>query len=280
MKVNLAKLFRSFFLSGYYKAPAILHFFLLQLLMGCVFLSTAGATQKSVSEAIVIENDWPPYYFGKNRDTLPGFARELIEHCSSEAGIAPQFHFFPVKRMYSYLKKGEIDIAIFSYKKSREDFVYYGTESLFTSGYRPVVLKDSGITIEKMRDFDALKLGHLAGLIYSPDFLSYINQRKKNNTLITTTIGGATLKMLLEGIIDVYVDTRDTVLWRAKQEDVRDRLSIIDFDIKTSNYFLTISKNTQRIADPKSVLDRFDACIKSSKDNGSYSTIARKYGIE
>lgn len=169
------------------------------------------------TRAIVVENDWPPYYFGGSNGSHPGFAKELIKLCSPEGAIEPVFEFYPVKRMYSYLKKGEIDIAIFSYKKSREEFVVYGNEPIFTSGYRPIVLKESNITIKSLEDFDSLRLGHLAGLVYSPDYFEYIKKRMAENSLVTTTVGNASLRMLLEGIIDVFVDTSDTVLWRAKQ---------------------------------------------------------------
>lgn len=251
------------------------------LLSALVLLLTLPLPARATMDKIIaIENDWPPYYFGTKVTTLPGFAREIIEFCAPATGSEVTFSFFPVKRMYAYLKEGKIDLAIFSRKREREKFVHYAQEPIFSSGYRPVVRHDSAITITTLSDFDTLRLGHLAGLKYSPAFLSYLNARKSDETVITTTSGGHTLRMLLENIIDIYVDTRETVLWRAQEYGVSDAIKILDYDIKSSDYFITIAKNSPRITTPKKLLSLFDTCLKEMREDGNYARIAAKYGID
>ncbi|WP_167496412.1 ABC transporter substrate-binding protein [Desulfopila sp. IMCC35006] len=231
-------------------------------------------------QVIVVENDWPPYFFGETHEQLPGFARELLQKCIPSAGYVAKFQFYPLKRMYSYLQSGEIDIALFSHKADRDSFVLYGRESLFSSGYRPVIRSETDIRIDSLDDFDALRLGHLAGLKYSPSFLEYIDRRQKAGSLITTTTGDSALRMLLEGIIDVFVDTQDTVLWRAKKMGVLNRIKIVDYDIKSSDYFMAVAKKTKRIQAPQEFLDTFDRCLAEMKKNGEYTDIAKKYTIQ
>ena len=76
----------------------------------------------------IVENDWPPYYFAGKPNMPEGFAKEILKMCLSEMGYTCKFNFYPVKRMYSYMKKGKIDITLFSYKKerptSRKSFSY------------------------------------------------------------------------------------------------------------------------------------------------------------
>ncbi len=136
----------------------------------------------------IIENDWPPYYFADKSDEFEGFAKELLKMIISETEYTCKFTFYPVKRMYLYMEKGKLDIALFSYKKERESFVVYGKEPLFTSGYRPIVLAESDNKIRSLKDFDTLRIGHLAGLKYSRSFLEYVEKRKRAGTLVTTTI--------------------------------------------------------------------------------------------
>lgn len=226
---------------------------------------------------VIVENDWPPYYFRLPQTGFPGLARELLEICVQRTSYSPFFNFFPVNRMYAYLKSGEIDLAMFSYRADRDTMLHYGREPLFTSGYRPVVRAGESISITTLHDFDKLRLGHLAGLKYSPEFYQYIMERQKNGTLITSTIGDSPLKMLLEGIIDVFVDTESTVRWRARQLGVSAQVKILDFDIKTSDYFVTVSRQSPRITDPREFLDKLDSCIRELKENGKYEEIVGKY---
>ena len=124
----------------------------------------------------IVENDWPPYFFAGKSNGVEGFAKELLKMFIPERGYTCNFTFYPVKRMYSYMEKGKLDIALFSYKKERESFLVYGKEPLFTSGYRPVVLTGSDIKIRSLTDFDTLRIGHLAGLKYSRSFLEYVEK--------------------------------------------------------------------------------------------------------
>jgi ABC-type amino acid transport substrate-binding protein len=244
-------------------------------------LFTVGTASAAEERPIltVVENDWPPYFFAGKADAPEGFAKELLKPCLEQAGYGHKFEFYPVKRMYSYLETGKLDIALFSYKKSREALVEYGREPIFSSGYWPIVRADSDIRIESLSDFDGLKLCHLAGLRYSKEFLEYIKKRQQAGTLVVSTLGSSCLKMLLEGIVDVYVDTKDTSLWRAKQMDVLDKIRVVDFDIQTKDYFVTISKKSDAVKNKGSVLGTVDMCLKKAKKDGSYNKIAKRYGL-
>lgn len=251
----------------------------------CCILGTFQAVvaqnqEPTPAPVIIIESDWPPYFFGDIPQHQSGFARELLDVCIPETGYSPEYIFYPINRMRSYIKAGQVDIVIFSYKKPREQFVTYGHESLFVAGYRPVVRSDSGIEIHSLADFDKLRLGHLAGLRYSPTFLEYVEQRQAAGTLVTTSLGDTPLRMLLRDMVDVFVDTQDTVAWRAKQSGSVDKITILDFDIKTSEYFVTVSKNSPRIKSPRTFLNSIDQCVQRLKSDGTYAEIASKYGIQ
>ena len=250
---------------------------------GCLVfchLAVAQDQEPTSTPIFIIESDWPPYFFGGTASDQTGFARELLDICISETEFSPEYVFYPIKRMRSYIKAGQVDIVIFSYKKPREQFVEYGTEPLFVSGYRPVVRADSGLEIHSLADFDTLRLGHIAGLRYSPWFLEYVEKRKAAGTLVSTTLGDTPLRMLLQDMVDVFVDTQDTVAWRAQQSGSLDKITVLDFDIKTSEYFVTVSKNSPRITSPRTFLNTIDRCVQRLKSDGTYAEIAAQYGIQ
>lgn len=242
------------------------------------FLQAAAPAAAGQGVVTIVENDWPPYYFGGKPGTPAGIAKELLLLCLPETGYTPSFNFYPVKRMYAYLEKGLIDIAVFSHKKERESFLLYGKEPLFSSGYRPVVRAGSNIRIAAIKDFDGLRLGHLAGLRYSKAFKAYVEQRERAGTLVTATTGDSCLRMLLAGMIDVFVDTEDTVLWRAKQADALGDIKILDFDIRTSPYYVTVSRQSAGIEDKALFLNRLDETLRAAKKDGRYAAIVEKYG--
>jgi polar amino acid transport system substrate-binding protein len=241
-----------------------------------LFSNPQAAMAESPEVLSISENDWPPYFFAGKPDSPEGIGKEILKMCISEAGYGYKFEFYPVRRMYSYLEDGKMDIAVFSYKKERESFVIYGKEPIFSSGYRPVVLASGNIKISSLKDFDKLKVGHLAGLQYSKPFLEYIEKRRD---IIVTTAGDSCLKMLLSNIIDVFADTKDTVLWRAKQMNALDKIRVLDFDIQTSEYFITISKKSAVIKEKEMFLNSLDYCLKAAKTDGRYARIFEKYGI-
>lgn len=253
---------------------SIILIFAVFIIFNC-FSPNAGAQQ--VTTLNIVENDWPPYFFAGKKDLPQGIAKELLKLCIPGT-YNYSFKFFPVKRMYAYLENGQLDMALFSYKKQRTSFLVYGKEPLFSSSYRPVVLQGKNIRINSIKDFDSLRLGHLAGLKYSKDFFEYIEKRKQAKNLIIATTGNSCIRMLLEGIIDVFVDTRETILWRAKQIDILDKIKILDYDIQTRDYFVTISKASNLVKDKRDFLNKIDLCIKSSKENGQYKMITEKYG--
>ena len=80
-----------------------------------------------------------------------------------------------------------------------------------------MVLAGKNIQIKTIQDFDNLRLGHLEGLKYSKDFYDYVEARRKKGSLIIATTENSCLKMLLNNMIDVFVDTQDTALWQAKE---------------------------------------------------------------
>lgn len=225
----------------------------------------------------IVASDWPPYIFGEKPGELKGIAKELLEMCVPQTGYDTKFESYPVKRIFAYLEEGKADVSVFSYKKEREDFLFYGKEPLFASGYRPVVLAGKNIQIRTLQDFDKLRLGHLEGLKYSKNFYEYIELRRKKGNLVIATTEDSCLRMLLNNMIDIFVDTQDTTLWRAKEMNALDKIRVLDFDIQTQNYFTVVSKKSKKIKDIPAFLQQTDECLKKVKADGRYDAVIRKY---
>ncbi|MFC1850860.1 substrate-binding periplasmic protein [candidate division CSSED10-310 bacterium] len=243
-----------------------------------VFLISPPAAVSAEDVVLMLSNNnWPPFFFGRESDTEKGIAREILEHCLTKMGYAFEFKFYTLRRMHHYMEQGKLDIAIYSYKKSREAYLIYGQEPLFSAVYRPIVRADSDIKISSISDFDNYKLGHLAGLQYSDEFFEYTMKRAKEGTLVIMPSEEVVLDLLLKQHIDVFVSTDTSILYRAKQRGILDKIKILDFEIRTSIYRVTFSKKSKSIKNKKDFLKQLDQCIRTLKAEGHYKKILDKY---
>ena len=116
----------------------------------------AWANQKIVN---INDINWPPYFFIDNQTkkyTL-GIGKEILNHCIKQAGYEVNYIRLPIKRTHHYMKQGILDITVYSYNKSREDFLLYSKEPIFSSEYGFLVRADSNIEINTIDDVGLTK---------------------------------------------------------------------------------------------------------------------------
>ena len=249
-------------------------------LIVCIMLLYFSAVD--ASEKIIIDNpDWPPFFFGSDKNAPKGIGREIIEMALKKDGEKFHFERFPIKRANFYLKSGNIDIGLYSYKKKREAFVYYSKEPLFSTKYRFMVRSDSSIKVRSYKDLNFLVFGYLDGLSFTPELLTVIKRKKKYNEVVNLY----SLNSLLRGlagkiqIFDITADSESTLLWKANTMKIRDKVKILDYEIGSKIYYLVISKKSKNIIDKKRFLKNFDSFLKAIKRDGTYGKIFTKYGI-
>lgn len=248
------------------------------IIIFCYFSFTAHA------QSTVIINDvaWPPYFFIGNKAVREGIAKELLNICIQQAGYKTEFRRLPIKRTHLYMEHGDIDVTIYSYQKPREKFLVYAKESLFSSEYGFMVRADSDIKITNLTDLAPYKIGHLAGLSYTPELMKIIKTKAKNKQLTTGYSLTAMFSQLLAPTprFDIMADSKITFYWQAKTLGVSDKIKVLDFTIKKKNYFITVSKKSKNIADPQVFLAKTDQCLKELKSNGQYKTLLASYGYK
>lgn len=225
----------------------------------------------------VSDNDWPPYFFGGAPSGPPGVAKEILTMCLPRAGLPFAFQHFPLPRMTASMQSGALDVAIYSRKPERDAYLVYGSEPLFSETYRPIVRADSTIRIERISDFDRLRLGHQAGLVYSDDFFRYVQARQRAGTLDITTENESNIRKLAAGLIDVFVNIESAVRWDARRLDLADSLKVIEFDVQRADYFVTVSRASPRVGDKAAFVARVDDCIREIKADGRYESILARY---
>ncbi|WP_176736692.1 substrate-binding periplasmic protein [Oligoflexus tunisiensis] len=254
-----------------------LRYILMTLLLANQVSFGAEAPQPTIR---INDATWPPYFY---QDRAPGqkagLAKDIIQICLPRMKRNFEYVQLPIERMQNLMQSGEIDINFFSYKKERESFVTFGKELAFSTAYQPVVRKDANITIQSLADFDKYKLGHTIGLRYAPEFWDYIQKRKQRNDLDETPSNESNLKKLLAGRIDTFVADASSIRSLSADMGVLDRIRLLDFRIYEGDYYLSLSKKSPRVINPRAFVQEFDHCLADLKKDGTYCKILQTYQL-
>lgn len=243
------------------------------------FIGILFCNALSSKDIIINDPDWPPYFFKGESYQPIGFAKELLLFCLPKTGYQTRFIYHPIKRMRSYIETGKIDVHIYSYKPNRDAFLHFGKEPIFKSSYKPFINRKSPFEINTLEDFKGLRIGHLQGLKYSADYLNFLESKWDSGYLRSVTTNVSLVTLLYDQKIDTFVNTVDTVYWLSTTLGMREDIVAVDFDIQTKEYFVAISKKSNRIKDKKAFLNTLDTCIKEAKTSGLYDNIKAGYGI-
>lgn len=250
-----------------------------------IFLIIIFASLNTVAspKKVLFINDikWPPFFFPSNEGDNIGFGKEIINECLTRNDLQLQYINLPIKRTHVLMQSGELDISVYSHKKEREKFIVYGEEPIFFSNYGFASRKTDNITISKLEDIKQYQLGHLAGLAHTAELMKIIEEKKALNQV---TIGyniDSMLKQLTAATqrFQILPNSIETLLWRTKQLKIENNIKIHDFILKRKAYYVTVSRASKHIKNPKRFLAQIDNCIRGLKSSGEYKDISQKYGL-
>jgi len=281
----------------HHKGLILLFTFILTTLMFMPILCIASAVAQPKNNKQIIKlpnvviNDinWPPYFIHLDNsanispNNLPGIAKELLDLCIKQSNHSIKFYNLPIKRTQLYMKTGEIDLTVYSYKEQRKQFLYYSKEPLFSTEYGFMInANQPSIDINTLSDLSPYKIGYLAGLSYTPELMNIINKKKAKHQVHL----GYSLTAMFDQLLadkprfDIMVDAKSTFYWQSKKLDVQEKVKILDFSMKKKDYFITVSKASKNIKNPQAFLAKIDTCLATLKATGKYDQIIEKYGFK
>lgn len=224
---------------------------------------------------------WPPYQFSEPNQGREGLGTDILKHCTASLDYHLTYETFPVKRTHLFMQRGLLDVTFYSYKSSREEFVYYGKEPIFVSEYGFLAPANSGFEVASLDDVYSLTLGLLAGLSYTPELMEVITTNKANGRVVESN-NVLNLVNELAGdnpSIDLVPNSKETFYWMIKEQGLEDRLEVLDYTLARKPYYITVSKASKNIADPQAFLATMDACLKDIKQSGEYDRMSSMYGL-
>ncbi|MCV2886386.1 transporter substrate-binding domain-containing protein [Aestuariibacter sp. AA17] len=238
-----------------------------------------GAANKDLSKPsiVVADTDWAPFFFAGRVWTQDGLAKEVLKRCIPEAGFQPQFMFIPVGRLKQNVTEGMVDINVYGHNPERDAFVTYGKESVFESTYRAFIRNDATFDVEHSVDFKPLKVGHLNGLNYWPEYRTVIKSKTDMGEVHTVKRDEELVHALVNGDVDVVVASSTTFHWHAQQLGLGHKVKATTYGSDSRAYFMTLSKSSEIVKDHAAFLHSTDQCIRNMKESGEYNEIESRY---
>lgn len=237
------------------------------------------AYSRSFQKIFINDVDWPPYFFIENDSEPKGIGKEIITACFTKNEFRAYFVKLPIKRTHDFMQKGDIDVTVYSYKPEREKFLYYAKEPLFITDYGFMIRANSNYTVNSLDDLQPLRVGHLAGLSYTPELLEIIESKLARQEAVVANSIDAVFSQLLADIprIDITANTKSTFYWQANILGVQNKVKVLDYTIKTKQYFMTVSKQSKNIPNPELFVAKMDNCVREMKTTGEYNSILAHY---
>lgn len=251
-------------------------------LLSVPFLLCVSLHSVANEQSLTLNNiHWPPYQFSEPNQDREGLGTDILKHCTASLDYHLTYETFPVKRTHLFMQRGLLDVTFYSYKSSREEFVYYGKEPVFVSEYGFLAPANSGFEVTSLGDVHSLTLGLLAGLSYTPELMEVITTNKANGRVVESNSVFNLVNELAGNnpSIDLVPNSKETFYWMIKEQGLEDKLEVLEFTLAQKPYYITVSKASKNIADPIEFLAKMDKCLIALKESGGYDALSSRYGL-
>lgn len=249
----------------------------------CISLTSTHISAFSAEKSTLLINDadWPPFFIHNETSTLQGIVKDLIAQCNDKSKYITDYIKLPIKRTHQFMRNGVLDITAYSYKPSRETFLLYSKQPLFSSEYAFIVPAGSDIVVKTLDDLTPYRLAYISGVSYNKELLNIFNNKKLKDEVIVGYNIDSMLSKLQSPIprFDIMIYSLETFLWHIQQKGMTNKVKALDYQFIPKEYFLAISKKSKNIIDKQGFIDKFDQCLLDIKSTGEYQNILAKYGI-
>lgn len=219
---------------------------------------------------------WPPFFIN-TKSGPEGFAANLLQRCIDPTQYRLKYLQLPIKRTHYYMQTGELDLTVYSYKAQREQDVWYGTEPLFITEYGFAVRADSTVEVRQLADLRPLKFGQLAGLSHTPELMRLIEEKRSTHMLVEGYNLDKMFDLMLQDPprFDIMANSKETFVFAAAERKLTDKIKVLDFTVEYRPYYVTVSKQSKHIPDPRGFIEQVDHCINRLKQTGEYQKMAK-----
>jgi polar amino acid transport system substrate-binding protein len=170
---------------------------------------------------LIAGDQWCPYVCDKDGDH--GFSVELIEKVLKQNYLKTKYLNSNFIRLISQIKKGKWDVVTGTDLNLSPGLLISKIPVAYTK-WVFITRKHQKWKYEGTKSLTGLKLGTVAGYIYSKELTSYIEKNKdtkKVNIVYSYSPQESNLRMLLSGKIDVFIGDETVINYWIKKINIQ-----------------------------------------------------------
>ncbi|MCX7208569.1 MAG: transporter substrate-binding domain-containing protein [Proteobacteria bacterium] len=248
-----------------------MHYFLATLL----FMFSGISAQSAELHVRIASGEFQPYLSKSLRNE--GFITQIIKAAFKQQNVAVSIAYYPWKRSYNMVIKGEADLTPYWVKTQEREQLFILSDPINVVQYGFFHLKDKEITHLDFSNLNKYKVGVSFGYSYGEAF----DTARKNQQFICDEAPSdeVNIKKLIAKRIDLF--TADKILGQyliSKTLPAKDAEKITFFPKNFSEkpVYLLISK---KIPNGEEIADEFNKGLKKIKQNGEYQRIMQEAKI-
>ncbi|HAP44151.1 MAG: hypothetical protein A2087_06280 [Spirochaetes bacterium GWD1_61_31] len=244
-------------------------FFILLLAISLLSVGLSAQTFR------VVATEWPPYTTMQGQQPA-GLAIEILDAVLKSMGITPVFEFVPWERAERMVREGSAEaIVSLSFNESRTAFLYYPQTPLHASRYVFFANRSrTGLSYTNYTELAAYTFGLTRGYSYTADFLSFVNDRAKSQSVDDDATG---FRMLNANRIDLMPCDQANGIALLRSLGLYNNIVMVPGPPLTSrNYFVGFSK-TSAWLNISTLAGRFDTALLAFQQTPAYRAIIDKY---
>lgn len=240
-----------------------------------VYQGTMSKNANATERVITIAGDqWCPYVCDKDGDH--GFSVELVEKVLKQNYLRTKYVNSNFIRLISQIKKGEWDLVTGTDKNFSPGLLISKVPVAYTK-WVYITRQDQNWNYNGIKSLKGLRLGTVAGYIYSKELTNYIVENKdtkKVNIVYTYNPQEVNLRKLLKNKIDVFIGDEAVInYWIKKSNYSKSDFKVSGVDFKAPLY-CGLNKKDQILSD---IIDQ--GITRFSKTN-QFKKLLKKYNIK
>ncbi|MEN9659055.1 MAG: hypothetical protein RL571_2520 [Pseudomonadota bacterium] len=245
-----------------------MHYFIAFLLL-IIFNISAQSAELHVR---IASGEFQPYLSASLQDD--GFISKIIRAAFKQENVSVSIAYYPWKRSYDMVKKGEADLTPYWVKTPEREQQFILSDPIDIIQYGFFYLKDKKITQLEFSNLNKYKVGVSLGYSYGVAFDTA--RAKQQFTCDEALSDEINIKKLIARRIDLF--TADKVLGQHLISTTllpkeADRITFFPKKFAEEPVYLLISKKIKNGAE---ITDKFNSGLKKIKKNGDYQRIMQE----
>ena len=243
-----------------------------------VFFRFLLANQVVAATITLAADEWPPFN-NKPNSQNEGYLVDIARQVFAERGFTVEYITVPWKRAVEMTRVGQFNGAIGASKTDAAGFVF-PAEEMARNTLTFYVRKGFAWRFTGPQSIEQIRLGTIAGYDYRQWLLEYIAKHQDNANRVQVLHGEDALQRnlvkLLDGRIDVVVDTEAAIRYVAKEMGVLSQISCAGYGQEAAYIYIAFSPS---IPESEKYAEILSAGIRELRRSGKLFAILDKYGL-